>query len=167
MARAKYNTRGLDPRLKTIARNLPKVAAEYGVHAEVTSAVRSYAEQAQLYDDWMNGRSPYPATPPGTSTHELGWAIDVVSDDQDFIAQILTDAGLVYAGAYDPIHFSLPGAVEESARLAAESPYSGEIEEGSPIPYTPAENAWAGVTTVLNQIPIVGPISEWLRGVLF
>jgi LysM repeat protein len=43
------------------------------------SAYRTYDQQAQLYDDYLSGRGA-PANPPGTSTHELGIAVDVASE---------------------------------------------------------------------------------------
>jgi LysM repeat protein len=40
------------------------------------SAYRSYDQQAQLYDDYVNGTGPLAAAP-GTSAHETGTAVDV------------------------------------------------------------------------------------------
>jgi LysM repeat protein len=40
------------------------------------SAYRSYDQQAQLYDDYVNGTGAL-AAPPGTSAHETGTAVDV------------------------------------------------------------------------------------------
>lgn len=44
----------------------------------ITSALRTYAEQKKLYDDWLAGRfnTPHVATP-GTSLHESGRALDL------------------------------------------------------------------------------------------
>jgi LysM repeat protein len=43
------------------------------------SAYRTYDQQAQLYDDYLSGQGA-PANPPGTSTHELGIAVDVATE---------------------------------------------------------------------------------------
>jgi LysM repeat protein len=40
------------------------------------SAYRTYEQQAQLYDDYLNGTGAL-AAPPGTSAHETGTAVDV------------------------------------------------------------------------------------------
>jgi LysM repeat protein len=40
------------------------------------SAFRTYAQQAELYQAFLNGVGA-PANPPGTSSHELGTAVDV------------------------------------------------------------------------------------------
>jgi len=40
------------------------------------SAYRTYDQQAQLYEDYLNGTGPL-AAPPGTSAHESGTAVDV------------------------------------------------------------------------------------------
>lgn len=93
--------------LKTIARNLPRVAREYGINAQITSGYRSRAQQAKLYSDYINGYSQYPANPPGYSMHEKGMAIDVVADDQDALTDLLTGAGLVWGGPSDPIHYQI------------------------------------------------------------
>jgi LysM repeat protein len=42
------------------------------------SAYRTYDQQAYLYDQYLSGKGA-PANPPGTSTHELGIAVDVAT----------------------------------------------------------------------------------------
>jgi LAS superfamily LD-carboxypeptidase LdcB len=44
------------------------------------SAYRTYEQQAQLYDAYLAGYGA-PANPPGTSSHELGTAIDVATPE--------------------------------------------------------------------------------------
>jgi LysM repeat protein len=52
------------------------------------SAYRTYEEQAYLYDLYLSGQGA-PANPPGTSTHELGIAVDVAEPVmRDVIDQI-------------------------------------------------------------------------------
>jgi LAS superfamily LD-carboxypeptidase LdcB len=54
---------------------------EYGVDlypSGTLSAYRSYDQQSYLYDLFLSGQGA-PADPPGTSSHELGTAVDVAT----------------------------------------------------------------------------------------
>lgn len=97
----------LHPYLATIRRNLPRVAQSMGFQARVTSAYRSPQKQAWLYRRWLAGLQPYPVAPPGTSDHERGLALDVVSTNPQKLVSLLTSAGLSWYGQADPVHFSL------------------------------------------------------------
>ena len=99
------------PTLRAVARNLPRVSRSRGYEVRVTSGYRSYATQKKLYLDYINGRSLYPANPPGQSMHEKGLALDIVSNNQDDTVALLTSIGLVWAGPDDPIHFQMPGKI--------------------------------------------------------
>jgi len=101
--------RGLHPYLAMIARRVPHVARAYGFNAKVTSGYRSYAKQNQLYQSWLRGGNPYPASPPGRSSHERGVALDVWSDNLPMLVALLEAAGLKWYGPKDPVHFSIPG----------------------------------------------------------
>jgi len=116
-----YTRKGLDPKLAKIASNLPKVAKQLGFTARVTSGFRTHKQQQDLYDAWRQGRSPYPAARPGTSDHEIGKAIDVLSTDEGALVALLTEAGLFWAGASDPIHFSMIGPNSRLAVARGES----------------------------------------------
>jgi LysM repeat protein len=65
--------------------------ATYGVDlypAGPLSAYRTYEQQTQLYQQYLDGTGA-PANPPGTSTHELGIAVDVADPVmRDVIDQI-------------------------------------------------------------------------------
>lgn len=65
--------------------------ANYGVDlypGGPLSAYRTYEQQAQLYEQFLAGQGS-PANPPGTSTHELGIAVDVAEPVmRDVIDQI-------------------------------------------------------------------------------
>lgn len=98
---------GLDPRLRAVARNLPRVARAQGFNARVTSAYRSRAAQAKLYDRYLRGLQPYPVAPPGTSDHEKGIALDVVSTNLNKLVPLLAQVGLNWYGPSDPVHFTL------------------------------------------------------------
>jgi murein DD-endopeptidase MepM/ murein hydrolase activator NlpD len=48
------------------------------------SAYRTYEQQAALYDLYLSGQGE-PANPPGTSSHEIGTAVDVPSQDMRWV----------------------------------------------------------------------------------
>jgi murein DD-endopeptidase MepM/ murein hydrolase activator NlpD len=48
------------------------------------SAYRTYEQQAALYELFLSGQGE-PANPPGTSSHELGTAVDVPSQDMRWV----------------------------------------------------------------------------------
>lgn len=101
----------LDPSFKPAAQSLYDLAERAGVRPRITSARRSYAKQAALYKAYQEGRSRYPAAPPGTSAHEYGLAFDMVVDnatDQNDLGAVWTQAGWVYGGEEDPIHYAAP-----------------------------------------------------------
>ena len=100
-----------------LAQALQSAAAEYhqitGKTVEVTSAVRDSAKQAQLYQDYISGKSPFPAAPPGRSKHEQGLAVDVsraVAEELDRMG-LLKKYGLSRPVANDPVH------IEASAEM--------------------------------------------------
>lgn len=107
----------LDPILKGAAQQLFDVAVLAGVNPRVTSAFRTYAKQKSLYEAYIQGRSKYPAAPPGRSAHEYGLAFDMVVDG----ASNQVDCGILwnswggdYGGEEDPIHFQYPGFSPET-----------------------------------------------------
>jgi LysM repeat protein len=52
------------------------------------SAYRTYEQQAELYESYLSGQGA-PASPPGTSAHETGMAVDVATPEmRDIIDQI-------------------------------------------------------------------------------
>lgn len=92
------------------AARFQQASAEYkqltGQTVNVTSAFRTYEKQAQLYADWIAGKSKYPAAPPGGSRHETGRAVDVdlaTAEAMDRMG-ILSKYGLSRPVANDPIH---------------------------------------------------------------
>lgn len=101
---------GLDPTLAAIKRNLPSVARSLGFAARVTSGYRSRSAQTKLYKRYLAGLQPYPVAVPGTSDHERGLALDVVSTDTPKLVDLLASVGLRWAGEADPVHFTMVGA---------------------------------------------------------
>ena len=102
------NLTRIHPSLKTVARNLPKVAASQGFQVRITSGYRSRAQQAKLYNDYVTGKALYPANPPGQSAHEYGLALDILSTNTNALVNMLSSVGLLWAGPGDPIHFQMP-----------------------------------------------------------
>ena len=99
-----------------LAQALQMAATEYtqitGKTVEVTSAVRDSAKQAELYQAYVEGRSKFPAAPPGTSKHERGLAVDIsqaVADDMDRMG-LLKKYGLSRPVANDPVHLEVSAA---------------------------------------------------------
>lgn len=68
--------KGLDPGL---TQALERVARDIGKPIEVISGLRTHAEQAALYQKYLNGTGNLAARP-GTSRHESGDAADVYVD---------------------------------------------------------------------------------------
>lgn len=89
---------------------------QYDPSFRVTSARRTYAEQARLYADYLSGRQALPAVPPGTSDHELGLAFDMARPGVDpYDDELLAEAGEAWRdGGWgrwsptDPVHFAAP-----------------------------------------------------------
>ena len=100
------STSGLQPHVKRGLRVLLDALRGLGYSATYTSGYRSTSKQAQLYAAWRAGKSPFPAAPPGTSEHNYGLAVDVVTDAPDAIKRLAADvAGLVWFGPTDAVHF--------------------------------------------------------------
>lgn len=82
----------------------------------VTSARRSYQEQARLFDDYIvklrRGLPTLPAAPPGRSMHQYGRAFDLARPSVPaYQDQLLAELGAVWneiGGTWsetDPVHF--------------------------------------------------------------
>lgn len=119
---------GLHPQLAAVARNLPRVARAHGFNARVTSGYRSRAKQAWLYKRYISGLQPYPVAPPGTSDHERGLALDIVSTDTKKLVALVKQVGLSWAGKADPVHFVLTGLKSKpTAKKAKKEGLAGKI----------------------------------------
>ncbi len=103
----------LIPELQPAARDLVDAAGAAGLLPQITSTLRSYAEQKRLYSRYLAGLSPYPAAPPGHSAHEYGWAFDIVVSPLDALADVgayWEQQGGVWGGRIgDDVHFEYPG----------------------------------------------------------
>jgi len=80
-----------------------------GVSVTTTSTRRTFSEQLRLFQEFQEGKSEFPANRPGTSTHEIGIAVDLVPArvaDLPRVVAIMADHGFAWAGARDRIHFT-------------------------------------------------------------
>lgn len=145
------NISGLHPALRRVAQNLPRVARLNGFNVRVTSGYRSPAKQRALYIDYINGRSQYPVSPPGTSYHEKGLAIDVLSDNTNALVSLLTSVGLTWAGPDDPIHFVMksPLRAAQGQKRSAGRAY--------------AEDVGYAIPSALSYLPIIGEVFATAR----
>jgi D-alanyl-D-alanine dipeptidase len=102
---------GLHPSFAPYARYLVDVARANGLGPVVTSAYRSYSQQAVLYRRFLAGQSSLPAAPPGRSKHQFGLAIDVdLPQNRQYLAA-LGRWWLSIGGGWfpsDPVHFEAP-----------------------------------------------------------
>ena len=137
------NLSKLVPKLKTIARNLPRVAASQGFQVRITSGWRSYQTQMKLYNDWYRGLSNYPVARPGTSKHEKGEALDILSTNTEALVAMLNSVGLSWVGSNDPIHFEIP------IRSAVGGPRLNEV---APVNPTPQGSFWGSFESSSRKI---------------
>jgi len=77
----------LDPRVRPYFQWLLEVGHALGLEPRVTSARRSREEQAELYQRYKAGKSRFPAARPGSSLHEHGLALDLVSRDNELLSR--------------------------------------------------------------------------------
>lgn len=161
-----YEFAGLVSELRPYAEALVQVASENGLNPLVTSTLRSVAEQKRLYENYLAGRSRYPAAPPGSSPHNFGWAFDVEVNDESYLqdlGELWESWGGTWGGRFrDPIHFELGGA---SAYIRSQG---GVLTPADPSPAAPAASSsvWDYVpgSTVLVDAAAVG---NWIADKVF
>lgn len=98
----------LIPALRPFANRLLAEASRRGFLVQITSVRRTTGVQAQLYRNYINGRSKYPAAPPGHSAHEQGRAFDIVGTPAQLraLGSLWESWGGTWGGRFkDPIHF--------------------------------------------------------------
>jgi len=96
----------LNPHFKPYAKALYHVARKNGLHPVFTSGFRSIRRQTELYDRFLRGEHPFPVAPPGHSLHNYGLAMDLVSDNNEWLGKVWEHWGGRYGGTSDWIHFS-------------------------------------------------------------
>lgn len=103
----------LDPRLTPWAKHLYAIGKYYDGRLVVTSARRSPAKQARLYDAYIRGISKIPAAPPGGSLHQYGLAFDMARIGKSplgdpllaYLGSVWESWGGRWGGQRDPVHF--------------------------------------------------------------
>jgi hypothetical protein len=92
-----------------LLQRLEALASQRGEHFDITSGLRTLAEQQRLWDG--RGSNPFPVARPGTSRHESGNAADVTIGGRP-IQQVIGADDLRAAGlaplAGDAVHVELP-----------------------------------------------------------
>lgn len=103
--------RGLRKELQPAFKSLVAYAQSIDRSTRVSSAFRSNTEQRRLYRRFLAGQSQYPVAVPGTSLHERGQAIDLVSTPETLrrLGALWQRAGGTWGGESDPIHFEARG----------------------------------------------------------
>ena len=119
----------LRPDVRDLAQALIRGMGAVGLQPRLTSTVRTGGQQARLRRRWLAGQSPYPAAPPGHSTHELidpegGLAFDLVAEPMDSLAdagEVWEAWGGVWGGHIgDPVHFESGDAQAVLRRFESE-----------------------------------------------
>lgn len=80
-----------------------------GISVTTTSTRRTTAEQSRLFQAFLAGKARFPAARPGTSTHELGIAVDLVPQTPKALPAvilIMKRHGFKWAGLRDRVHFT-------------------------------------------------------------
>lgn len=103
----------LQPWLIPYAKYLVAIGKHYDGRLIVTSARRSSRKQAELYRNYISGKSRIPAAPPGRSLHEYGLSFDVARIGVDplgdpllnFLGGLWESWGGRWGGERDPVHF--------------------------------------------------------------
>ena len=120
-------------RLDGLSRDLQALT---GKPLTITSGFRTNEKQAQLYTDFKEGKSPYPAAPPGKSKHNT---VDVGAVDADSTQlAAAAKAGLLEKWGFhrpvkgDPVHLEL-----SPNRKAIEQPQI-TLPKPTPVAATPA-----------------------------
>jgi len=116
----------LTPDLRVRVDALIAIANSEGISVVKTSGLRTFAEQADLYRAYREGRHKYPAAAPGLSRHHGYWSgltaavdlspvdadPDTIEHQKDRLGILARDIALVWGGDWktpDRVHFELPG----------------------------------------------------------
>lgn len=97
---------GLHPEVDRRVEAMLELLRGAGAAPVITSAFRSIAKQEELHRRARAGLSRLPAARPGFSTHNYGFAVDVVlrGAPQSLLGEAARAVGLVWAGKSDPVH---------------------------------------------------------------
>ncbi len=105
----------LEPEIQGAAYELFYAASRSGLFPRLTSGRRTFTQQFRLWRNYLRGRAPFPALPPGLSAHEYGIAFDMVVvpfEALEDVGATWQEWGGVWGGARDPVHYEVPNAHE-------------------------------------------------------
>lgn len=97
----------LNPVVRPYFEWLVQVGQHLGLNPRVTSTLRSREDQARLYRDYLAGKSRFPAAPPGSSLHEHGLAVDLVSSDNALLGAIWKHYARGFWSESDSVHYDV------------------------------------------------------------
>ena len=105
----------------------------------ITSTFRTKKEQARLYRSYQAGKTSYPVAPPGSSRHEYGLAVDLVTlppDALPVLVAVFKAVGFKWAGPQDSVHFDYVWPLRDSKRLirGAKSPQAAPLTPKGSLP---------------------------------
>lgn len=111
---------GLDPDLEAAKQELLAYATGQGYGPVITSEVRSYWKQKELWQRYISGRAQFPAARPGHSAHNWGLAFDMALGvpAYDDLGAVWRSWGGGWGGSSDPVHFELPGSTAWAQQLS-------------------------------------------------
>lgn len=158
------NLDDLIPELQPFARQLVDAAGAAGLLPQVTSTLRTRAQQTRLYRDYLRGGRGYPVAPPGTSAHEYGYAFDMVVSPMGALRKVgryWQELGGVW-GPGDAIHFEFPGFHQDFPNLVAQE--STVIDEAMGIINNPVVSLF--LPTVLAVEPNNQNMEMWASRVV-
>jgi len=108
---------GYNPQVRAAEERLERLARRSGITFTVTSRFRSISKQIELFRRFKAGKSRFPVAVPGLSTHNYGVSFDAVSNDAAALGRLAPEAGLVWAGPRDRIHFQFASQRDWSTAL--------------------------------------------------
>lgn len=108
---------GYQPEVRAAEERLARLARRAGITFVVTSRFRSIEKQTALFKRWKKGLSKFPVAVPGLSTHNYGVAFDAVSNNQSRLGALAREAGLIWAGKNDVVHFQFATQADWSQAL--------------------------------------------------
>ncbi len=96
---------GYEPEVRRAEERLARLARANGISFRVTSRFRSIGKQIGLFNRFKAGQARFPAARPGLSTHNYGISFDAVSNNPALLGKLAAQAGLIWAGPRDSVHF--------------------------------------------------------------
>jgi len=129
----------------TVRSNLGRAEAELaarGIRFTITSTFRSRSEQEALFRRFRLGLSRFPVAPPGSSTHELGIAVDLQPkrlEDFPTIVEVMRAVGFKWAGPSDRVHFTFQLPLERPVK-GPRRPVAPRARVSGTLPLPPQKN---------------------------